>query len=101
MLVENPMRSSFFLALRSHREQSRAFVDHNNVIVEVNDFESMTLDRFSRDLLARSDSDNVTMATRFTVTARKRSRSLACLRDSLCGSVIRNGSSSHREETLN
>ena len=37
----------------------RALLDHNDVIVEINYFQAVTLDRFGGNLLARRDSHNV------------------------------------------
>jgi hypothetical protein len=57
MFVENSMRGSFFLAFRSHREETRPLFDHHDRIVEINN--PLVLIRGSGDLLARRDRHNV------------------------------------------
>ncbi len=59
MFVENSMRGAFLLAFRAHRQQSRALLDYDDVVVEINDFQAVTLDRCGGDLFARRNSHNV------------------------------------------
>ena len=53
------MRGALFLALRSHRKEPRGLVDHDDIIVEIDDFQAVALDRCCRDLLARRNRHNV------------------------------------------
>ena len=57
MIVENPMRGPFFLAFRSHRQETRSLFDHHDCVVEINN--SLMLHRGSGNLFARRNSHNI------------------------------------------
>src|SRR5215469_14008897 len=43
MFIEDPMRSPLLLTFRAHRKQPCWFVDHNDGIIQMNNFEALAL----------------------------------------------------------
>ena len=110
MFIEEPMRSPLLLTFRAHRKEPRWFVDHDDGIIQMNNFEAMALKGVAMHSLPYRNGHDIVraqvgiMSDARLVLYRHRpepEKVFRMLRDSRSGRLIRYGRSSHLEVTRN